>query len=158
MIDAGCTGLVCCGSLGEAGFAAGRLGARRPFVVTDPGMTPLNRAQILIGLGRREDAVATLQGVKRVTSTITEGQSLTATDLTADGHSTNPPARFTEASLVPVLMNLMFIAAMLLADAAGLGGGGVGDARPGLADRAHQPQGDWTAGVSSDRVGSRAQP
>jgi alcohol dehydrogenase class IV len=26
------------GSLGEAGFAAGRLGARRPFVVTDPGI------------------------------------------------------------------------------------------------------------------------
>ncbi|MCZ4535173.1 type I DNA topoisomerase [Gordonia terrae] len=37
---------------------------------------------------------------------LTEGQSLTATDLTADGHSTNPPARFTEASLVKVLEEL----------------------------------------------------
>ncbi|WP_238421709.1 type I DNA topoisomerase [Gordonia sp. 'Campus'] len=37
---------------------------------------------------------------------LTEGQALTATDLTADGHSTNPPARFTEASLVKVLEEL----------------------------------------------------
>ncbi len=37
---------------------------------------------------------------------LAEGQSLTATELTADGHSTNPPARFTEASLVKVLEEL----------------------------------------------------
>ncbi|MBD0863285.1 type I DNA topoisomerase [Gordonia sp. zg691] len=37
---------------------------------------------------------------------LTEGQSLTATDLSADGHSTNPPARFNEASLVKVLEEL----------------------------------------------------
>ncbi|MCZ0911247.1 type I DNA topoisomerase [Gordonia amicalis] len=37
---------------------------------------------------------------------LTEGQSLTAIELTADGHSTNPPARFTEASLVKVLEEL----------------------------------------------------
>nr|WP_202422699.1 type I DNA topoisomerase [Gordonia sp. SID5947] len=37
---------------------------------------------------------------------LTEGQALTATSLTADGHSTNPPARFTEASLVKVLEEL----------------------------------------------------
>ncbi|GAC67598.1 type I DNA topoisomerase [Gordonia soli] len=37
---------------------------------------------------------------------LTEGQALTATDLTAEGHSTNPPARFTEASLVKVLEEL----------------------------------------------------
>uniref|UniRef100_UPI003D94E4D8 type I DNA topoisomerase n=1 Tax=Gordonia sp. B7-2 TaxID=3420932 RepID=UPI003D94E4D8 len=35
-----------------------------------------------------------------------EGQALTATELSADGHSTNPPARFTEASLVKVLEEL----------------------------------------------------
>ena len=35
-----------------------------------------------------------------------EGQTLTASDLTADGHSTNPPARYTEASLVKVLEDL----------------------------------------------------
>lgn len=35
-----------------------------------------------------------------------EGQELTATDLSADGHSTNPPARYTEASLVKVLEEL----------------------------------------------------
>ncbi|MFT4042835.1 MAG: type I DNA topoisomerase [Gordonia sp. (in: high G+C Gram-positive bacteria)] len=37
---------------------------------------------------------------------LTEGQSLTAAALTADGHATNPPARFTEASLVKVLEEL----------------------------------------------------
>ncbi|QTI70191.1 type I DNA topoisomerase [Gordonia polyisoprenivorans] len=37
---------------------------------------------------------------------LTEGQSLTASELRADGHSTNPPARFTEASLVKVLEEL----------------------------------------------------
>ena len=35
-----------------------------------------------------------------------EGQQLTAAELTADGHSTNPPARYTEASLVKVLEEL----------------------------------------------------
>ena len=35
-----------------------------------------------------------------------EGQALRATELSADGHSTNPPARFTEASLVKVLEEL----------------------------------------------------
>ncbi len=37
---------------------------------------------------------------------LTEGQSLTAAQLSADGHSTNPPARYTEASLVKVLEDL----------------------------------------------------
>ncbi|MFZ2510285.1 MAG: type I DNA topoisomerase [Gordonia sp. (in: high G+C Gram-positive bacteria)] len=35
-----------------------------------------------------------------------EGQQLTAAQLTADGHSTNPPARYTEASLVKMLEEL----------------------------------------------------
>ncbi|GAA3969101.1 type I DNA topoisomerase [Gordonia caeni] len=35
-----------------------------------------------------------------------EGQALTASDLTADGHTTNPPARYTEASLVKMLEDL----------------------------------------------------
>ncbi|GAC57041.1 DNA topoisomerase I [Gordonia hirsuta DSM 44140 = NBRC 16056] len=35
-----------------------------------------------------------------------EGQALTASQLTPDGHSTNPPARYTEASLVKVLEEL----------------------------------------------------
>ena len=37
---------------------------------------------------------------------LTEGQSLEATDLEAQEHSTNPPARFTEASLVKALEEL----------------------------------------------------
>ncbi|MDL9937515.1 type I DNA topoisomerase [Gordonia sp. ABSL1-1] len=37
---------------------------------------------------------------------LVEGQALTADELQADGHSTNPPARFTEASLVKVLEEL----------------------------------------------------
>src|SRR4029078_4075021 len=34
---------------------------------------------------------------------LTQGQALTAVSLSADGHSTNPPARYTEASLVKAL-------------------------------------------------------
>jgi DNA topoisomerase I len=37
---------------------------------------------------------------------LTEGQRLDALELTADGHATNPPARYTEASLVKALEEL----------------------------------------------------
>src|SRR6202008_2030551 len=37
---------------------------------------------------------------------LTEGQRLNATELTPDGHTTNPPARYTEASLVKALEEL----------------------------------------------------
>jgi DNA topoisomerase-1 len=37
---------------------------------------------------------------------LSEGQRLDATELTPDGHSTNPPARYTEASLVKALEEL----------------------------------------------------
>ena len=45
--------------------------------------------------GQADDAETRLPNLVR-------GQGLTAAELTADGHSTNPPARFTEASLVKV--------------------------------------------------------
>ena len=37
---------------------------------------------------------------------LTEGQRVTAAELIADGHSTNPPARYTEASLIKALEDL----------------------------------------------------
>ena len=37
---------------------------------------------------------------------LSEGDALTATQITADGHSTNPPARYTEASLVKKMEDL----------------------------------------------------
>jgi DNA topoisomerase I len=37
---------------------------------------------------------------------LTQGQRVAATDLTPDGHSTNPPARYTEASLIKALEEL----------------------------------------------------
>ena len=43
---------------------------------------------------------------ERVLPVLREGQSLTASDMEADGHSTNPPARFTEASLTAKLEEL----------------------------------------------------
>jgi len=43
---------------------------------------------------------------ERVLPVLTEGQSLTLLDLEPDGHSTNPPARFTEASLTAKLEEL----------------------------------------------------
>lgn len=42
------------GSLGEAGYAAARLGARRPFVVTDPGIIEAGWVDELVGLLREE--------------------------------------------------------------------------------------------------------
>ncbi len=43
---------------------------------------------------------------ERVLPVLREGQSLAATNMEADGHSTNPPARFTEASLTAKLEEL----------------------------------------------------
>ena len=43
---------------------------------------------------------------ERVLPVLTEGQTLTLLDLEPDGHSTNPPARFTEASLTAKLEEL----------------------------------------------------
>jgi len=43
---------------------------------------------------------------ERVLPVLREGQTVTATDMEADGHSTNPPARFTEASLTAKLEEL----------------------------------------------------
>ena len=37
---------------------------------------------------------------------LTQGQQVTANELTPDGHSTNPPARYTEASLIKALEDL----------------------------------------------------
>lgn len=42
------------GSLGEAGYAASRLGARRPFVVTDPGVVEAGWVSQLLGLLRTQ--------------------------------------------------------------------------------------------------------
>ncbi|WP_132992391.1 type I DNA topoisomerase [Gordonia zhaorongruii] len=49
--------------------------------------------------GQADDAESRLPNLR-------EGQALTAQSLSADGHSTNPPARYTEASLVKVLEEL----------------------------------------------------
>ncbi len=43
---------------------------------------------------------------ERVLPVLREGQTVTAMDMEADGHSTNPPARFTEASLTAKLEEL----------------------------------------------------
>ena len=43
---------------------------------------------------------------ERVLPVLREGQTLSASEMTADGHSTNPPARFTEASLTAKLEEL----------------------------------------------------
>ena len=48
------------GSLAEAGFAAERLGARRPFVVTDPGLLATGWVDELLDHLREEGLVPTL--------------------------------------------------------------------------------------------------
>ncbi|WP_194825548.1 type I DNA topoisomerase [Nocardia sp. XZ_19_231] len=49
--------------------------------------------------GQSDDAESRLPALE-------EGQSVTAVELTPDGHSTNPPARYTEASLIKTLEDL----------------------------------------------------
>ena len=52
----------------------------------------------LVG-GERDDAESRLPQ-------LTQGQRVTAAELTADGHATNPPPRYTEASLIKALEDL----------------------------------------------------
>ncbi|MEV6658667.1 type I DNA topoisomerase [Nocardia fluminea] len=49
--------------------------------------------------GQSDDAESRLPALE-------QGQSVTAVELTPDGHSTNPPARYTEASLIKTLEDL----------------------------------------------------
>ena len=53
-----------------------------------------------------DDAAAQSDDAENRLPNLREGQPLTAAELTADGHTTNPPARYTEASLVKVLEDL----------------------------------------------------
>ncbi len=53
-----------------------------------------------------EEAGGEADDAERRLPRLTEGQSVTATELNADGHTTNPPARYTEASLVKALEEL----------------------------------------------------
>ncbi|MDX3077969.1 type I DNA topoisomerase [Streptomyces sp. MI02-7b] len=50
-----------------------------------------------------DDPNAELDSSERRLPAVTEGDALTARDITADGHATKPPARYTEASLVKEL-------------------------------------------------------
>jgi len=50
-----------------------------------------------------DDPNAELDSSERRLPQVTEGDPLSATDITADGHATKPPARYTEASLVKEL-------------------------------------------------------
>ncbi|MBF6518648.1 DNA topoisomerase I, partial [Nocardia cyriacigeorgica] len=49
--------------------------------------------------GQSDDAESRLPALE-------EGQGVTAVELNPDGHSTNPPARYTEASLIKTLEEL----------------------------------------------------
>ncbi|PLW65936.1 DNA topoisomerase I, partial [Streptomyces sp. DJ] len=51
----------------------------------------------------RDDPDAELDDRERRLPQVAEGDALTARDITADGHATKPPARYTEASLVKEL-------------------------------------------------------
>ena len=53
-----------------------------------------------------EQAGGTADDAESRLPNLVEGQSLTATELRPDGHTTNPPARYTEASLVKTLEEL----------------------------------------------------
>lgn len=55
---------------------------------------------------RQDDGRDVADNAERRLPNLTQGDALTATEITADGHSTNPPARYTEASLVKKMEEL----------------------------------------------------
>jgi DNA topoisomerase I len=57
----------------------------------------------LLAYEEGRDEPATAEAEEKVLPPLAEGDELTATGLEPDGHSTSPPARFTEASLVKAL-------------------------------------------------------
>ncbi|WP_136140406.1 type I DNA topoisomerase [Corynebacterium endometrii] len=67
--------------------------------ITFPGFLKAYEDQTDKSAGKGKDDEARLPRLE-------EGDQLTATEVTADGHSTNPPARYTEASLVKKMEDL----------------------------------------------------
>src|ERR1700742_697720 len=82
-------------------------GTRREVVFSASGRT-LTFAGFLKAYVETVDELAggEADDAERRLPNLTEGQRLDALDLTPDGHTTNPPARYTEASLVKALEEL----------------------------------------------------
>lgn len=89
-------------------FVAGESTDGRDCVFTATGRTITfpGFLKAYVEVSRTADGRNVADDAEKRLPVLTEGQGLTATDVEADGHSTTPPARYTEASLVKKMEDL----------------------------------------------------
>lgn len=83
-----------------------RTGERAEFSATGRTITFPGFLRAYVETTRLADGRDVADNAEKRLPNLTEGDALTATEITADGHSTNPPARYTEASLVKKMEDL----------------------------------------------------
>ena len=76
------------------------------FMATGRTITFPGFLKAYVEVSRTADGRNVADDAEKRLPVLTEGQGLTATDAAADGHSTTPPARYTEASLVKKMEDL----------------------------------------------------
>lgn len=89
-------------------FVAGESTDGRDCVFTATGRTITfpGFLKAYVEVSRTADGRNVADDAEKRLPVLTEGQGLTTTDVEADGHSTTPPARYTEASLVKKMEDL----------------------------------------------------
>ncbi|MFC6147208.1 type I DNA topoisomerase [Corynebacterium nasicanis] len=83
-----------------------RTGERIEFSATGRTITFPGFLRAYVETTRQADGRDVADNAEKRLPNLAEGDALTATEITADGHSTNPPARYTEASLVKKMEDL----------------------------------------------------
>ncbi|KQB87240.1 type I DNA topoisomerase [Corynebacterium lowii] len=80
--------------------------AEAEFAATGRTITFPGFLRAYVETSRLADGRDVADNAERRLPRLSEGDTLTATELSADGHTTNPPARYTEASLVKKMEDL----------------------------------------------------
>ena len=83
-----------------------RTGEQTEFSATGRTITFPGFLRAYVETTRLADGRDVADNAEKRLPNLSEGDALTATKITADGHSTNPPARYTEASLVKKMEDL----------------------------------------------------
>ena len=83
-----------------------RTGEQTEFSATGRTITFPGFLRAYVETTRLADGRDVADNAEKRLPNLSEGDALTATEITADGHSTNPPARYTEASLVKKMEDL----------------------------------------------------
>ncbi|GAB2502365.1 type I DNA topoisomerase [Corynebacterium atrinae] len=81
-------------------------GQETEFSATGRTITFPGFLRAYVETSRQADGRDVADNAEKRLPNLTKGDPLTATEITADGHSTNPPARYTEASLVKKMEEL----------------------------------------------------